>query len=90
VTTVVVVEVGGETGSATVVVVRLMVVVVVVGGGAVTTSSLEQATRQAPTAINGTRRNSVCISVRDFVYRLRDGSFWHKHSRGSRPPITDV
>ena len=73
-TTVVVVDVGGATGSATVVV-RLMVVVVVVGGGVVTTSSLEQATKEAPTAINGTRRNSVCISVRDFVYRLPEGSF---------------
>jgi len=74
VTTVVVVDVGA-TGSATVVV-RLMVVVVVVGGGVVTTSSLEQAARQAATPNSGTRRNSVCISVRNFVYRLPDGSFF--------------
>jgi len=82
VTTVVVVDVGGATGSATVVV-RLMVVVVVVGGGVVTTSSLEQAARQAATPNSGTRRNSVCISVRNFVYRLPDGSFFRRqHSRG--------
>jgi hypothetical protein len=70
-TTVVVVEVGGATGSPTVVVVRLTVVVVVVGGGVVTTSSLEQATRETPTTINGRRRHSVCISVRaSFVPRI--------------------
>jgi hypothetical protein len=72
VTTVVVVEVGGATGSVTVVV-RLTVVVVVVGGGVVTTSSLEQATRQTPTAISGRRRHRVCISVRCFVCAPNDG-----------------
>jgi hypothetical protein len=82
VTTVVVVEVGGETGSVTVVV-RLTVVVVVVGGGVVTTSSLEQAARQTPTAINGRKRHSVCISVRCFVSAPNDGLLFFGWSRSS-------
>jgi hypothetical protein len=39
----------------------------------VTTSSLEQATRQTPTAISGRRRHRVCISVRSFVRAPNDG-----------------
>jgi hypothetical protein len=80
VTTVVVVEVGGATGSVTVVV-RLTVVVVEVGGGVVTTSSLEQATRETPTTINGRRRHSVCISVRCFVFAPNDGLLCFVRSR---------
>ena len=76
------VEVGGATGSVTVVV-RLTVVVVVVGGGVVTTSSLEQATRQTPTAINGRRRHSVCISVKCFVFAPNDGLLYFGRSRSS-------
>jgi hypothetical protein len=77
-----VVEVGGATGSVTVVV-RRTVVVVEVGGGVVTTSSLEQATRETLTTINGRRRLSVCISVECFVFAPHGGFLYFGQSRFS-------